>query len=286
MAKIDRKNRKQARRQKHNIARTQRAARKSIRQQGKTDRKQNRQDAKTERQDLRHQGRADNLKTRILNRATQIKASRQALDREVNEQASNSGQSPQEVYRRKIDTPETKAQMREYIAQQGGGELPEDTDLDSLIGSTLLDRGEEIGDLREPIAEEIESEGDEVFEEFENFELFETAAFLNEEEYPENFESMTGVISPTTWATISGATKGGLEVIAKKRFAQGKKFLGKSEKEWTAPTDPNAPSEIIYKEVEEKQKGNFIQENLTGVIITVVVITLLLVFAFRGAKNS
>jgi hypothetical protein len=286
MAKKDRVARRQARKQKAAIAREQRTARKAIRKKSHTDRVAQRKEAKLERQHIRQEGRADRLKQRIKDRQRVNKKQADEVKASIEEEAITSGDDPKVIAARRIEeSPKMKGQLKQYVSEATGQDPDELTDsVEDLAGQALLLRGEELADISPEVQQEIEADGDDMTEEFEDFDFAAAAADLNELEFPENFEGF-GVIDPGTWATISGAAKGGLEVIAQRQFKKGKKFLGKTEKEWKAATDPNAPTEILYRETAEQYKSNFLKENLPAIIAAVVIITIIGLLAYKGAKK-
>lgn len=281
-----REERRSARQAVHANARAARANRKALRQQKKTERKEQRQDAKTRRQELRQQGREDRLKARIQNRAKEIKDKREEVLNDVEKDANNQGIEPAQAAANKLSAaPEKMTAIRSYIAKQTD-QNPEE--LEKLNPSELSQlatglRSEEIEDVVEPIASEIQEEGDTLEEEFENFEFFEAALSVNNFETPECYEDY-GVIDDDTWALISGVAKGGAEIVAKNRFAKGKKFLGKSEKDFKAPEDPNAPSSILKDEATKSLTQKKVNDNIIIIVVVVVVLSFLVYFATRKAK--
>lgn len=289
MSKANRESRKAARQKRHETARANRQRRKELREgmrtarvENRAARKEQRQAAKMERQNLRQIGRAENLKARIANRATQIREQKQAADRELIEQANQQGEDVSVVAQNQLENnPQALEQLTNYVAIQSGQnpeELPED--VGELSNMAVQLRAEEINDIREPIVSEIEDEGDSMSDSFEDFEFFEAADYVNMDEFPECYENME-VIDPGTWATISGAAKGSLEVIAKRQFDKGKKFLGKTKEQWAAPEDPNSPVNVVYGNAAESYKSNFIKDNLAVIILVVVIISFLSYFAFK-----
>ena len=288
MSKANRKERKEMRAARKNVARKNRLARKTNRQEGRTKRKLGRQDAKISRQEARQEGRAENLQARILNRKKAVKEQKETVEKELNEEAGQSGMEANEVASSRLEnSPQAQAQIKEYIAEQTGEDIDEERSLTDDIEAATLLRGEQIEDSREITNEEIESEGDTTIENFEDFEFYEAGLYCDEEEFPENYESANGVIDPETWALISSASKGGLEFAAQRQFAKGKKFLGKTKEEWTAPGDPKNPkaSEILYTQIEQDTKRNWLGDNIGKVIVAVVVVVVIFALAYKGAKK-
>lgn len=285
MAKKSRAEKRQARKesllQRHKAARSQRNIRKAAKQEGRTKRKQQRQDARTGRQELRQLAREDRLKQRLQGRQKQYAQQKDEVNTDMEQEANNQGTDVPTVAANRIEkNPQINESVKRYITARSEVD-PEE--IEEATGEELANmasqlRSEEIEDIQEPINDEIQEEGDTIEEMFDDFEFYEAALILNEEEYPETFEDY-GVISPETWAIVSGAAKGGAEVIAQKRFKKGKKFLGKTETEWKAPTDPNEPTEVIQREAQESYKGNFLKDN-----IVIIVVAIALLFYFIGKK--
>ena len=283
MAKKSRKSRKADRQAHHGAARSGRQKRKEIRQAARTQRVQNRHNAKTDRQDLRHEGRAENLKTRIHNRKKELKQKNSEVEKDLQTSADQMGSDVSQVATDRLNSnAEQLNEVKNYVAKQSGrpSDELEGLNTEDLAGMAVELRAEEIEDVREPISSEIQEEGDTLEEEFEDFEFYNAALHINADENPEGFEDF-GVISPDTWALVSGAAKGGAEIIAQKRFEKNKKFLGMSEKEWKAPANPNDASEILKRETIEPVKANQINDNIGVIIIVAIVLAALIYFATK-----
>ena len=289
MSKANRDARRKARLERHNAARAARAARKAARLKRRQDRinannerKDQRHASKLERQRLRQQAREERLKRRLERRAGEIGEEKEATDKDIAEAAGQSGIDPSEEATNRLENnPESMARMKGYISSQGGGQPEElSNDAGELAQQATMLRGEEIDDIRKPIVNEVEEEGDSMSEDFENFEFFEAATYMNYEEDPQCYENYE-VIDPSTWATISAATKGVLEGIAKKQFAKNKSFLGKTKSQWAAPEDPNSIGTNVKGEIIEGEKKNFIKDNLTAIVLIAIVLSFLGYFAFK-----